>query len=362
MMQALLLISALAASAPPITVVVLSKHRPTDLRLQGAACTAASKTTDQVRLKGGVVELCLGSRCRTAGASVNIRCKAAPKVVIPGVPPRRYGRAFLIRADKGALRVLATVSEDTYVAGVARSELSGAPPEALRAQTVLARTYVRHARQSPRHEDATVCDLTHCQVFREARQPSLREPRVLLDPRGEVSPVFFHSTCGGYTLDAQSVWPGATDLSNLVGGPDTDRATDRAWCAGSPHHRWITEVGEARLAEALQPLVHRALEPSSLELTALDAGGLQWRIEDQAGPHQVSGRELHRRLGRALGWSKVKSSRFSATRAGRTFVLRGEGLGHGVGLCQTGAMARAKAGQSAETILKAYFPKLRLSP
>jgi stage II sporulation protein D len=37
-------------------------------------------------------------------------------------------------------------------------------------------------------------------------------------------------------------------------------------------------------------------------------------------------------------------------------VVRGRGNGHGVGLCQWGAIARARAGADFRTILKAYYP------
>jgi stage II sporulation protein D len=43
-----------------------------------------------------------------------------------------------------------------------------------------------------------------------------------------------------------------------------------------------------------------------------------------------------------------------------TFVFRGGGWGHAVGLCQSGAMGRAEAGQSYETIIKAYFKGVEL--
>jgi SpoIID/LytB domain protein len=38
-----------------------------------------------------------------------------------------------------------------------------------------------------------------------------------------------------------------------------------------------------------------------------------------------------------------------------TFVFRGGGWGHAVGMCQSGAMGRAEAGDDYEKIVKAYF-------
>jgi len=42
-------------------------------------------------------------------------------------------------------------------------------------------------------------------------------------------------------------------------------------------------------------------------------------------------------------------------------VVRGRGNGHGVGMCQWGAIARARAGDDFRTILKAYYPGAELS-
>ena len=42
-------------------------------------------------------------------------------------------------------------------------------------------------------------------------------------------------------------------------------------------------------------------------------------------------------------------------------VIEGKGNGHGVGMCQWGAVGRARAGYSAEQILSAYYPGTTLS-
>jgi stage II sporulation protein D len=49
------------------------------------------------------------------------------------------------------------------------------------------------------------------------------------------------------------------------------------------------------------------------------------------------------------------STRMSITRSGSTYVFEGTGFGHGVGLCQAGAAARARRGDTTEAILAAYF-------
>ena len=61
-------------------------------------------------------------------------------------------------------------------------------------------------------------------------------------------------------------------------------------------------------------------------------------------------------VGRVLGWSVLKSSRFEVSRAGSNFIFRGSGFGHGLGLCQEGAHVMAARGAGFQRILQKYFP------
>jgi hypothetical protein len=70
----------------------------------------------------------------------------------------------------------------------------------------------------------------------------------------------------------------------------------------------------------------------------------------------LSGWDFKIIVGRTLGWSVLKSSRFEVGRAGTSFVFRGTGFGHGLGLCQTGAHVMASRGASYRQILAQYFP------
>jgi stage II sporulation protein D len=75
----------------------------------------------------------------------------------------------------------------------------------------------------------------------------------------------------------------------------------------------------------------------------------------------VRGEDLRAVLNDALGPRAIRSARFDVRRDGARFVFDGQGFGHGVGLCQTGAMARAASGQTVETILQFYFPGTRVT-
>ena len=52
----------------------------------------------------------------------------------------------------------------------------------------------------------------------------------------------------------------------------------------------------------------------------------------------------------------LPSTGAAIVREGDTFIFRGSGWGHGVGLSQWGTLALAKAGWNAERILELYYP------
>ena len=61
-------------------------------------------------------------------------------------------------------------------------------------------------------------------------------------------------------------------------------------------------------------------------------------------------------VSRHLGARTLKSTLFEVRRDRRTFVFDGRGFGHGVGLCQAGALARIRAGAQLLDILRRYYP------
>jgi stage II sporulation protein D len=309
-----------------------------------------------------------GPRCRDQ-PELELSCEVPVVLATPGGLPRTFGHRLRVKAQGGRLKVTARVEVEGYVAAVVHKELGNAPLEAKKAQAILARTYAARAIQDPRHEGAPLCDAQHCQAFAglfhskygasidpEPAQSTLSE--ILIESDDRPTPVFFHATCGGRTVAANRMWPGAQ-------APDLVAIDDRApngsaWCKGSAHHRWRAKVDAAELARALVPLVERSLDPRTLRLVQEDDDGVVWRIGDRAGIRRVPGARLQSTLGRAFGYDQVRSARFTARRRGTSVVIEGEGLGHGVGLCQAGAAARAQAGQDAHAIIEAYFPKLRL--
>ncbi len=254
-------------------------------------------------------------------------------VVLAEGEARSYTGGLTLARHGGEIVAVLEVDTDTYLAGVVASEMGDdAPRDALRAQAVAARTMVALGRDRHPEGGWPLCDLTHCQSFRgvttsEAAMAAVRDTAgLVLAVDGTVVEAPFHSTCGGDTLSSEAIW--GTDQAHLRGVHD--RRTDRSpWCAASPHGEWTAAVTAADLPDPTTDPVR-----------------------------------FHSEVGHRHGWNVVRSHGFSVTplhwHGTNVWLLQGTGLGHRVGLCQHGAIARASDGWTYEAILAAYYPGTRL--
>ena len=392
-------------SALLVRVEVLGLLHPGEAWIEGAAKTLhAVAEGDAVRLDGGAPapEVRLGLHGPGA-AALRVR-------VVLLQAPREFDGVLILTARRGTLLLVNEVRLEAYVAGVVAAELSPDAPEAAAAAlAVVARSFaVRRTQErdrpgafdarpglhAPHPAGAGLCDQTHCQVYAghapaPARQAAARtEGEVLLLASGRVAPALHHAACGGRTSDTRDVWPAADDeeaeagaavddplpgsvpASRRPGAPPGIAPRELAACgelAGEAPLRWTVALSEAQLGRAL------GLTPP-LGVTAETGRGGLLRLLHAPGLGKVSAEELHLRLGRALGWDVVRSPRFTfeesppeagggpAASAPRTWTLHGSGHGHGVGLCQRGAVALATRGAAAHLILARYFPRLRIGP
>ncbi len=272
-----------------------------------------------------------GGEVRVLGVAERERLALPPGAEVELVPGdrRRYGGTLTVerRAD-GTVAYLEAPLQ-SYLAGAVVSEIGAdAPDAALQAQAIVSRTLVALGTDRHPGEPWSLCDLTHCQSFRGATASGAAADAVAatagraLTVLGQVVEAPFHSTCGGHTLSSEEVWGHAA--AHLVGGPDL-RPDGTPWCSASPHLRWRCAVAGDGLPD----------------------------------PHAEPDR-FRTAVGRAHGWNLVKSNRFTATlvswKGAQVWRLEGTGLGHGVGLCQQGAIGRARAGLTVDEILLAYYP------
>lgn len=298
-----------------------------------------------------------------------------------GVPPRPAGVPDLRVTTPVRLRVRVVenggtavrhVTMEEYVRGSILAEFApaGGDPATvermLEVQAVLSRTFAmshvgRHAR-----DGYDLCATTHCQLFDPARMRTSRwsglAARAAAHTAGMVlwfddgaATALFHADCGGHTTDPVAVW-GGTALSYLRGRADGGPAR-------SAHATWQYEQEVDAVRLALNADRRTVVGPRFDRIAVLerDRSGRAVRIRlDGTERREVRGEVLREVLTRRFGARTIRSTAFSVRKAGRTLVFDGRGFGHGVGLCQAGALARLGAGSSPAAVLLHYFPGTRL--
>jgi stage II sporulation protein D len=177
----------------------------------------------------------------------------------------------------------------------------------------------------------------------------------------------FHADCGGHTSTSSAVWGGA-DRTYLVARPDE----------GVPptvHAEWQYDVSLADLTAALAGARVDARTPlqgsvDAIEIASRDDAGRaeQITIRRRGGTAALGatttvmrGDAFRQALSRAFGPRAIRSTRFDIRRTGATFTFSGRGFGHGVGLCQAGALARLHAGASPADVIRHYYPGVVLA-
>ncbi|MEO7962435.1 MAG: SpoIID/LytB domain-containing protein, partial [Gemmatimonadaceae bacterium] len=194
---------------------------------------------------------------------------------------------------------------------------------------------------------------------------------LVLSWNGRVVRAPYHSTCGGQTAAPSEVWQGANDDGYLRSVSDHIPGGDRAWCDISPRYRWERAFDRTALEEAVDRYVRAngtgmIVAGGSVRGVHIEQETPSGRVgtlvmETDGGALRLRGNAIRYAL-RGVGGEILNSTYFSLEpvigRDGRLMQLtvRGAGNGHGIGMCQWGAIGRARAGYDARAILAAYYP------
>jgi SpoIID/LytB domain protein len=305
---------------------------------------------------------------------------------------RAFAGAVYVTVDaRGKLAAVNAVAEDRLLAGLLPAEMgASAPPEALKAQAVAARNELL-AKMGNRHltDPYRLCATTHCQVYAGAGREDARATAAVAATRGELLTgeagglvdAVYSGSCGGHTEDNERAWGGTPDpqLRGVLDVAPEDAkplarfATvddpaaflgalpARPYCdgarGGSPF-RWSARVEAKAIGEGAGVGALRGLEVLA---RGVSGRAVRVKIVGERGAKEVRG-ELPIR--RALG--DLKSALFTftvekdATGQPAAIVFRGGGHGHGIGMCQSGAMGMAERGRSYREILQHYYRGAKL--
>jgi stage II sporulation protein D len=270
------------------------------------------------------------------------------KPVFPSFPSKESDDNLLLGIKGNSIQAINLLDLEKYIPGTVESEGgSNTVPEFYKAQAVLSRTFAvknftRHAR-----EGFNLCDGVHCQAYNGKSRMNAKiydaalatRNMVLVDGEGNPIITAYHANCGGITCSASMAWN--KDLPYLVAIRDP-------FCAGSAQHSWTRNMPADEWFAYLEKKGIPASMASQLTLT----GTARQKFLDPD-PHKISMSAIRDDL-------KLKSSFFSVQPVNGTMVFQGRGYGHGVGMCQEGAMEMARVGYTYVDILMFYFRNVKL--
>lgn len=264
---------------------------------------------------------------------------------------RLYKENLIVLSYSGRLQLSNQINVEDYVAGVIEAESGGGQElEYYSVQAIISRTYALNNLRRHAGEGFNVCDATHCQVYhgkpRHEKKADIAAQHtkdlVIVDHNIDLITAAFHSNCGGHTINAEDVW--SKPLNYLVGCQDT-------FCLKMPHSNWEKTFHSEKWNNYIQ-----SQRKNSVELTTLSqATGPRHSYYPIDSVYAIPRRTIREDL-------KLRSTYFTVAHQGDQVQIFGQGFGHGVGLCQEGAMRMAQLGKRYDDIIHFYYKDVHIIP
>lgn len=309
----------------------------------------AANTAAAIRWQAGAF---LVGREKLRGDVLTIRPSGAGELALDG---RRYRGALELRHKGGGLTAVNIVPVDDYLRSVVPEEMPvDWPAEAIKAQSVAARSFALASRGRHASEGYDLCTTTHCQLYTGTAAEKSASNAAIKATRGEVltyggKPIeaLFHTDSGGMTENSEDVW--GSHVPYLRAAKDTPAKT----------MPWTKTISRADLERKLAAKGHDigkvrsiALSPLAIGRAAKDrtaSGRVKtMTVKGTKGTATLSGTTWRSLLG-------LKSTLFDAKLTKDAVTFTGYGSGHGLGISQWGAERMAAKGASYAEILHHYY-------
>lgn len=246
--------------------------------------------------------------------------------------------------------------------------------EALKAQAICARTYsLAKLGQYPNRPfdlEATVADQVYggMEVEEEIISQAVRQTRgeVILYKDNFIN-AYYHANCGGSTEYVQKVWENKPEADYLV------PVADDTFCVWGTNYLWQQSWNKAELEDRINtylknyfPLPEKGFgELLDLQLTErLNSGRAKaLKIFTQNSEYELKSDQIRWVFRKKENLNSILPSTLFDLQIFKdsagvidSVVASGKGNGHGVGMCQIGALGLARAGYAYQEIIQHYYP------
>jgi stage II sporulation protein D len=271
----------------------------------------------------------------------------------------------------GDILVVNHVKIEDYLKGVIPFEMGNLPEdqiEALKAQAVAARSFVMAHRKptEPFDISTTIWDQVYGGVSKTDKivEKAVESTRGIVGTyNGKIVDAKYSSTCGGVTENNENIWVGER-IPYLRSVRDS-RWDRKDFCRFSPHYRWERVYDKKEFFEVVKKQIQDFFgkTPNRIEWIRITKRTRTNRvriveINTDIGKFYLEKDQIRRLFSDERG--SLKSLMFQIKVKSSQIIVSGKGFGHGVGMCQYGAMEMAKEKYSYKKILTHYYKGIRL--
>lgn len=273
--------------------------------------------------------------------------------IVANSSTRNYDDNLKLKALPQSIQIVNDVAIEHYVGGVVESEAGyRLTEEYYKLQAILCRTYA--LKNFHRHQDEGyhLCDAVHCQVYFNrtakiklvAKAVDATAGLVITDKQLNLIDATFHSNCGGQTCNSEDVW--SKPLPYLRSVQDT-------FCLNTKNAHWKKVMHKDKWNKYLRANGIAGNQDTMIngELYYVCATDRQAAVCFPGG--KIKATQIRNDFHLRSAFFEVKAVKDSV------YIL-GRGYGHGVGMCQEGAMEMAKRGFSYKQIIDYYFQEVLL--
>ena len=246
-----------------------------------------------------------------------------------------YGDIYIKQVDS-KLQIVNFVDIEKYLLGVVPYEMpSSFPLEALKAQTVIARSYAQ-TNINRNKKDFDLYDDTRSQVYSGIPKSRLSNvEKAIKETKGEVITyngrvidALFHSYSGGYTASAKEVY--GNDIEYL-------KPVEDIYSKGVPMSvlTWTYLIPKSQLEKEI------GFIPVDYDIEYTESNRVKYIIlynEDRSLEKKYTGAEFRRKY----STSKIKSTAYNINIENGDIKVVGSGYGHGVGFSQWSSKTMAE--------------------
>jgi len=352
-------VTAPAEEDQQLRVLISESEGPVKLTIHGGYTIRDFKTkenlSDSQKLEGVNIRA-LPDGLMVAGVrfpqDIEIHGDDPNDLAVEGRPFRGYLTVHL--RDNQTLFVVNHIDVEDYLYGVLFHEVGfWWPMAALKAQAVASRTYALNQKQERRGKLFDLYNNQRSQMYGGAGSERSRSTGAVdatraevLTYEGKIFPTFYHATCGGMTRDASELWN--VDLPPLDGGVKCSS------CWFSPHYAWQAKLGHEELEDILKK---HDVEVGGVHHLDIVSRTPSRRVDEI----KIKGSRRHKTLKAKdlrlwIGPRVVRSEDFDVRMDGDEVIFKGNGWGHGVGMCQWGALGQSIMRKKYDEILEFYYP------